>query len=354
MEDEYLAAIAAFPKAKTVFWRRLSGYFPDYKNAWVAPASELKMANIPENTLTDFLDFRSKTEPEAELAKLVKDEVKIITLNNLNYPSNLKEIFNPPFVLFVKGELTEEDSNAIGVVGSRKATDYGKRATSDISRGLAEAGVTIVSGLALGLDTEAHKAAVSGGARTIAVLANGLDAIYPTSNTALAHKILENGAIISEQPIGMPPLKQNFPARNRIISGLSLGLLVTEAGKASGTLHTANFAIEQNRNLYALPGPIYNPLSYGPNSLLKQGAKAVTEAQDILEDFGIEAVKSAPSKPENDDERLIFDILATEPKHIDAITRLSELEGAEISRILSMMEIKGKVKNLGGMVYALK
>lgn len=352
--DEYLAAIAAFPKKNTLFWQRITSYFPSYKEAWDAPISQLKAARVEERTLVEFLDFRNKTNPKEELEKLKKHGIRIITIADKEYPENLKEIFTPPFILFIKGELKKEDANAIAIVGSRKATDYGKRVTREIAAGLARAKITIVSGLALGLDAEAHRAVVSNGGRAIAVLASGLDTISPTSNTALANEILKNGAIISEQPLGMPPLKQNFPARNRIVSGLSKGVLVTEAGEHSGTLYTANFALEQNRNVYAVPGPIYNPLSVGPNSLLKMGAKAVTTAEDILEDLGVEGMAAAKAEAENDDERLIFDILATEPKHIDLIAKEAKLTPAEISQILSMMEIKEKVKNLGGMVYCLK
>jgi len=353
-DKKHFAAFGAFPKINTENWQRLIGYFSDLEKAWNASKQDFKDAKLSGDFILDFLDFRSKTTPEKEWEKLEKHKVDIITVLDESYPKNLKEIFNPPFVLYSIGVLKPEDNTAIAIVGSRKCTDYGKRATKDIAEGLAQAGITIVSGLALGLDTEAHTAAVQNSARTIAVLANGLDEIYPVSNTALAEKILENGAIISEQPIGMPALKQNFPARNRIISGLSLGVLITEAGEASGTIHTANFALEQNRNIYAIPGPIYNPLAYGPNKLLKMGAKAVTEACDILEDLGIDSENAEKPLPENDDERMIFEVLAGEPKHVDEITRICELPSHEISQILSMMEIKSKVKHLGGMVYTLK
>jgi DNA processing protein len=214
-----------------------------------------------------------------------KYEVRTLRFEDKEYPSNLKEIHNPPPVLYIIGKLLSEDDNAIAVVGSRRCTEYGRRVTGDLAGKLAEAGVTIVSGLALGIDTIAHKEAVKRGTRTIAVLANGLDMIYPPENKILADRILKNGAIISEYPIGTEPLKQNFPARNRIISGLSRGILLTEATDKSGTLHTVNFGIEQNRDIYAVPGPVDSPLSVLPNEFIKKGAKAITCGEDILEDF---------------------------------------------------------------------
>lgn len=353
-EKPYFAAFAVFPKINTLNWQKILGYFPDLTEAWGAGAGDFKKAGLSSDFVEGFFDFRKKINPEKEYEKLQKHGVDILTILDESYPKNLKEIFTPPVVLYVKGELKPEDEFAIGVVGARKATDYGKRATREITEGMAEAGITIVSGLALGLDAEAHKAAISKKARTIAVLANGLDQIYPPTNKPIADKILENGAIISEQPIGMPPLKQNFPARNRIISGLSLGVLITEAGEHSGTLHTASFALEQNRQIYAVPGPIYNPLSQGPNNLIKSGAKAVSCAEDILEDLGIETAPAEKALPETPDEVMIFEILETESRHIDEITKLAEKPAQEISRILTMMEIKEKVKHLGGMVYTLR
>lgn len=353
MDKKYLAGFGAFRGINSIIWNKLFGYFPDIKTAWKSPIPDFIKSGMTSKVANELANHISNFDIENYYKKLERIGINIISIKDVEYPILLKEIPTPPFVIYVKGKLKPEDENAIAIVGSRKATDYGKRATAEISEELARAGITIVSGLALGLDTEAHSAAVNAGGRTIAVLANGLDTIYPIANIGLAKKILENGAIISEQPLGMPALKQNFPARNRIISGLSQGVLITEAGDKSGTLHTANFALEQNRQVYAVPGPIYNPLAHGPNMLIKSGAKAVTCAQDILEDFGIEE-NLIPIEPENDDERLIFSILETGAQHIDEITKKAERPPQEISRILSLMEIKGKLRHLGGMVYALK
>ena len=350
---KYIAAFGAFPDMRGNHWQKLIGYFPNLQKAWGANSSELGRAGLTEKWISSFLDYRNQVDLDQILKTLADNKVSIIFFTDSNYPTALKEIYNPPYILYCLGEYKAEDENAIGIVGSRKGTDYGKRTTFDIAKELAENNITVVSGLALGLDTEAHRGALAGGGRTIAVLANGLDAIYPVSNYNLAKEITTHGCILSEQPIGMPPLKQNFPARNRIISGLSKGILVTEAGDNSGTLHTASFAVEQNRQIYAVPGPIYNPLAKGPNNLIKQGAKIVTEPQDILEDFGIEE-NAREILPQGKDEEIIFEVLKNENLHIDEIARLAERDSADISKILTLMEIKGKVRHLGGMVYGLK
>lgn len=349
---KYWVAFGSVPNIKSEHWQRVISYFPSIKDAWDSKTGDLLSAGLSERWIDIFSNHRKTVIPDKIMENLCKNQIDVINITEDKYPPNLKEIYTPPFLIYIKGELIESDINSISIVGSRNGTDYGKRATYEIASDLGKAGVTVVSGLALGLDTEAHKGALSGGGRTIAVLANGLNFIYPTSNTELGKLIIKNGCLISEQPPEMPALRQNFPARNRIISGLSLGTLITEAGEHSGTLHTASFAIEQNRQLYAIPGPIYNPLAKGPNNLLKNGAKAVTESSDILEDFGIER-KSKINKPENSNEALIFDILKNENLHIDEITKRSVLEPTEISKILTMMEITGKIRHLGGMVYSL-
>lgn len=349
---KYWVAFGSVPNIKSEHWQKVISYFPTLEDAWSARTGDLLSAGLSEKWIDNFSIHRKMISPDILLENLNKNQVDVINITEDRYPPNLKEIYTPPFLIYIKGELTESDISSIAIVGSRNGTDYGKRATFEIASDLGKAGVTVVSGLALGLDTEAHKGALSGGGRTIAVLANGLNSIYPTSNTELGKNIIKNGCLISEQPPEMPALRQNFPARNRIISGLSLGTLITEAGEHSGTLHTASFAIEQNRQLYAIPGPIYNPLAKGPNNLLKNGAKAVTESSDILEDFGI---KRQPKihKPENTNEALIFEILENENLHIDKITKKLKLEPSEISKILTMMEITGKIRHLGGMIYSL-
>jgi DNA processing protein len=222
---------------------------------------------------------------------LDKYGVRMIHITDKDYPACLKEIHNPPAILYVKGELKPGDANAVAIVGSRECSEYGETVARKLAGEIADAGITIISGLALGIDAIAHGEAVARGSRTIAVLANGLDMIYPQKNRELAERILQNGAILSEQPIGERPLRQYFPARNRIISGLSKGVLIIEGSDKSGTLHTANFAVEQNREVYAVPGNIDNPLAYLPNDLIKRGAKVVTESSDILEDYAWDSIQ---------------------------------------------------------------
>lgn len=349
---KYYAFFGALPNIKTEHWQKIISYFKNPKNAYKGKVGDFLEAGFSEKWIDNFLDFKRKNNLEKIWEDIEKRGIKIITIEDEAYPENLKEIYNPPFIIYAKGKIESLNEDSIAIVGSRKGTDYGKRATFEIAKELSQSGITIISGLALGLDTEAHKGALEGGGRTVAVLANGLDTIYPATNKGLANKIIENGCIISEQPLGMPPLKQNFPARNRIISGLSLGVFITESGEHSGTLHTASFALEQNRQIYALPGPIYNPLSVGPNNLIKNGAKPVSKVEDILEDFGIKK-KNIDIKPVGEDEEMIFEILKNESLHIDEIIKISNREPEEISRIISMMEIKGKVKHLGGMVYTI-
>ena len=269
----------------------------------------------------------------------------------------LKEIYNPPALLYYKGNLENIDLS-IAVVGTRKISNYGKQVTPMIVKPLAENKVVIVSGLAYGVDSLAHQATVEVKGRTIAVLGSGLDrqSIYPSSNRHLADKIIGyDGAVISEYPMGTLPFKGNFPSRNRIIAGLSLGILVIEGSEDSGSLITAQLGLEQNRDVFAVPGNIYQDSSKGPNKLLKMGAKPVLSAQDILEELDFKQIvkyhKPHNVSPENDQEKLILEKLNGEPLHIDKITQATGLSHSLVSSTLALMEMKGLVKNLGGMNY---
>ena len=258
------------------------------------------------------------------------------------------------------GEVAPQDSFAVAIVGTRRITPYGRAATAQLASELAQAGVTVVSGLARGVDTVAHSTSIESGGRTLAVLGSGVDIIYPPENKTLARRIVDEGAgaIISEYPLGTLPEPTNFPPRNRIISGLSLGVLVVEAGEKSGALITVSFALEQNRDVFAIPGPITSRMSDGPNRLLKQGAKCVTCAQDILDELQIgmvsehvEAVRSLPADPT---ERMLLEYLQESSQHIDELTNLSGLPASTVSAVLTMMELKGIGRHLGGMQYAAR
>src|SRR5439155_13566721 len=244
-----------------------------------------------------------------------------LTWETEGYPKRLRELDDAPPVLYALGELSAADDWAVGVVGTRRATSYGREAATQLSSGLAESGVTVVSGLAHGIDTVAHKAALDAGGRTIAVLGSGLDVIYPYENRQLVRRILDEGvgAVITEYPLGTQPDAMNFPPRNRIISGMSLGVLVVEAGEKSGALITVTFALEQGRDVFAVPGPITSRVSEGTNNLLKLGAKCVTSARDILEELNIdmvsEHVEAARSLPADPTERMLLDFLQDSSQH---------------------------------------
>jgi len=286
------------------------------------------------------------------------DEIKEISINDKSYPKLLKEIKDSPEVLYIRGELNP-DEQCFAVVGTRMASSYGKQIALEIAGELAEAGLTIVSGLAPGIDTFAHTAAVERNKRTIAVLGTGLDekSIYPQSNLKLAQRILETGGcLISEYPSGTPGSKFTFPQRNRIISGLSIGVLIVEAKQKSGALITANWAKKQGRKIFAVPGPVHSLNSKGPHYLIKTGAKLVENANDILKELNLVLSVSDTDRTvrgENEEENLILEVLKEESLYIDKIIEKTKLSAAEVAGTLAILEIKGKVRNLGGNIYAL-
>ncbi len=292
---------------------------------------------------------------------LPKNNFELIKISDKSYPFLLKEIVTPPELLYVKGQFEPRDKNAVAIVGARVATSEGLKTAYDLAFQLAQAGVTIISGLAQGIDTEAHRGALDAGGRTIAVLGTGVDIIYPTSNIKLAKRIIEEklGAVISEFAPGTPAYPSNFPQRNRIISGLSRGTVVVEAREKSGALITANFALEQNRDVFAVPGPIGRPTSYGPNRLIKEGAKIVTGVSDIMEELGFRIATSdkrqVTSKFDNiaGDELKIATMLADEPKTAEELIQESKIAASQINALISMLEIKGVIQKIGGK-YTLR
>jgi DNA processing protein len=284
-------------------------------------------------------------------------EIKKISIEDENYPKRLKEIKDPPKILYYLGEIKSEE-DCFAIVGARKCTNYGKEITYRIASDLAELGLTIVSGFAPGIDTMAHRAAIEVGKRTIAVLGTGIDekSIYPKSNLKLIDKILENGGvIISEFEPGTHGTKYTFPQRNRIISGLSLGVLVVEARIQSGALITANYAKEQGRKIFAVPGSIFSQASKGCHFLIKNGAKLVENAEDILEELGIrkKEVGKKEIKGKTPEENLILEVLKEGALDIEKIIEKTKLPPAKIASIISILEIEGKIKNLGGNIYAI-
>jgi DNA processing protein len=280
-----------------------------------------------------------------------------VTWQDDDYPSLLKEIYAPPPVLYVKGALSPDDEWAVGLVGTRRATSYGKQVARMLAADLARGSVTVVSGLARGIDGIAHQAALDAGGRTIAVTACGLDQVYPPEHRKLAQAIVERGALVSDYPLGTRPEARNFPPRNRIISGLSLGVVVVEAGRRSGALITSEFALEQGREVFAVPGNIVSRSSVGCNRLIRDGARMVLGVQDILEELNLTMIEhqavARTFLPADPTEAQLLSLVSDDPTHVDDICRQSKLPIHEVSSTLAMMELKGMVRQVGGMQYTL-
>ncbi|MDH7480486.1 MAG: DNA-processing protein DprA [Armatimonadota bacterium] len=292
---------------------------------------------------------------DKELASLEKVGGKIITYWDENYPANLRQIFDPPPVLFVLGELREEDRFAIAVVGTRRPTEYGHSMATKLSRDLARRGLTVVSGLARGIDTIAHTAAIQAG-RTIAVLGSGIDVPYPYENRGLMKKISENGAIISEFAPGTQPESWRFPVRNRLVSGLALGVVVIESGVEGGAMITATLAADQGRDVWAVPGPTDSATSQGTHKLIKEGAKLIEHAEDVLEDLGIEAESTGRDRqgiPSNltTEQKAILQVLNLHPKHVDEIIGECKLTAATANSALTILEMLGLIRRVPGNAY---
>ena len=361
-EIAYWVATSAISGVGTATFNFLLKHFKTLKKFWEAPDEKIQKLKLDEKTRESIIDFRHKVDPRIYLQTVYEREIKVVCLVDRDYPANLRQISDAPPVLYFQGEIKPQDDLAIAVVGARYATVYGRQVTEKLVFDLVNSGLTIVSGLARGIDSFAHRAALEAGGRTIAVLGCGVDLIYPPENKRLAEEIIKNGAIVSEFPLGFPAVPSNFPARNRIVSGLSLGVLVTEGASDSGSLITAGQAAEQGREVFAVPGPINSKMSEGTNKLIKEGVHPVTEAADILEVLDIErkqrevaASQSGESKSKSKDktEMAILKVLDGQSKHIDAIARESGVRIDKVSVALSMMELRGVVKNYGLGVWGV-
>lgn len=335
--------------------RMLLAAFGDVEKAWHAPAEALHVAGLDRRTLENFLETRARVDLEKEVRRVFALGAHILTWEDPGYPRLLREIPDAPPVLYVRGELRPEDEWAVAVVGTRKASTYGQEVTRRLVTDLVRAGITIVSGLARGIDAVAHRAALEAGGRTIAVLGCGIDRVYPPEHRDLARRIAERGALVTEYPVGTQPEPGNFPPRNRIISGLSLGVLVTEAGQDSGALITADYAAEQGRDVFAVPGSILAAGSRGTNRLIQDGAKPVLEAADILRELNLtmlaEQSEARQVLPTTETESLLLSLLSAEPVHVDDLTRAAGLPVSQVISTLTMMELKGLVRQVGGMKY---
>ena len=359
-DTKYWVGFTLIPGIGRARFSRLEQHFGQMERAWQASATELDMAGLDNRSIEAITAMRPKISLDAEMDKLERYRVTVLTWKDEAYPSRLKEIYDPPPVLYIRGKLAPEDDWCLAVVGTRRPTYYGREVTEQIVGDLARNRITIVSGLAKGIDATAHRAALDSGGRSIAVFGCGLYVVYPRDHAKLAREVMEHGALASEFPLGTPPRRENFPLRNRIMSGLSLGTLVVEAGESSGALITAGLALEQNREVFAVPGSVLSQASRGTNRLIQEGAKLVRGANDILEELNLTmAVQHVELKevvPATETESRILQILrnlSPEPAHIDEVGRQSRLPIATVSSTLAMMELKGVVKQVGGMNYII-
>jgi len=354
---KYWVGFSLIPGIGRVKFTQLENYFGSLEAAWQAAPADLKHAGLDTSSIHAITSWRPKISLEAEIEKLDRYGVKALTCHDPDYPSRLKEIYDYPPLLYVRGSLLPEDEWCLAVVGTRRATVYGRQVTEEIVADLARSKITIVSGLAKGIDSVAHHSALEAGGRSLAVFACGLDTIYPSENANLARSIIQQGALISEYPLGTRPRAENFPRRNRIMSGLSLGVLIIEAGETSGAMITARLALEQNREVFAVPGSILSPASIGTNHLIQEGAKLVRDYTDILEELNLMAVahqiEMKEVLPASDTESLLLKQLRAEPTHIDEVCRSSGLPISTVSSTLAMMELKGLIKQVGTMNYVL-
>ncbi len=358
---EACIALNMLPKMGPVRLRKLLGVFETPERILSARGAALRaVEGIGPDTAEQIVNWESSVDLSAELERIRAFGAEVITQESPHYSRQLREIHAPPIVLYVWGKLTERDQHAIGVIGSRRTTHYGTESAKKLSYQLAYAGLTVISGLARGIDTAAHQGALAAKGRTIAVIGSGLSRLYPPENAVLAQKIADgSGAVVSEFSMEVEPDRQTFPMRNRIISGWSHGILVVEAGLNSGALITAAQALDQGRNVYAVPGHINAPSALGSNRLIQQGAKLVMEANDILDDLSILLPESKPSAeaaarplPElTEDERKVYDSIRESETSIDDIASQADLPSGSVSSVLLRLELKRLVKQLPGKYF---
>jgi DNA processing protein len=365
MGEKELARWIALSRIKglgCVSFRKLADHFDDPIEAFSVSAAALaEVEGFDQNAIDGVRNFAAWDEVEKEIVRAKQAAVKIVPFTDPSYPARLRMIPDPPPVLYVKGEIRDEDERAVAVVGSRSASDYGRRITRNLCRELVALGFTIVSGMARGIDGAAHEMTLSAGGRTIAVLGSGVDYAYPPEHEHLYQRISQSGAVVSEFPIGTRPMAFNFPARNRVISGLSAGVVVVEATEKSGSLITARLAVEQGREVFAVPGEVGTSRSRGAHRLIRQGAKLVESAHDIIEEIapqllrrGGEALsESRRTLPQNvsGDLQKIFSLFQERSLQIDEIIETSGYSPAKVSQVLLELELHGYIKQLPGKKY---
>lgn len=361
---KYWLALSFIKDIGPITVKRLLSVFHSPKRILEASPNELKdIVDISKLKTKKIYEFEEWNRVEQEMQKTREHNFRLIKYTDSEYPENLRQIEDSPIILYVKGSFRKEDKYAVAIVGSRNMSAYGRRITEAIASELALYGITIISGMARGIDTVSHESALKAGGRSIAVLGCGLDNPYPPENTGLFESLSHSGCVISEFPLKTPPNRENFPKRNRLISGLSLGVIVAEAAINSGSLITANYALEQNREVFSIPGNITSRNSEGTNVLIKKGAKLVQKVEDILEEIAphlkgllhstkVTSQEILSKNPDGleitDEEKAICNILGSEPKHIDTIARESKIQTSRLLGLLLGLEIKNIVKQADG------
>jgi len=335
--------------------RTLLDAFGDAQQAWTASSQALRQAGLSDKLVENLERLRADVSLEGVWEDIQAQGIEVLTWQDDGYPTRLRDLDNAPPVLYLRGAITPDDDWAVAIVGTRRATSYGRQVTERIARELAHNGVTVVSGMARGIDGVAHRAALDAGGRTLAVLGSGVDRIYPPEHRRLAEDIISRGALVSDYPPGTPPDGRNFPPRNRIIAGLSLATVVVEAGRRSGALITSDFALEQGREVFAVPGNVIAPQSRGTNRLIQQGAHPLLDPKEILETLELsmltEQRQARTVLPSNPSEAQVFDVLGYESMHVDEIQVQTGMPIEEVTATLAMMELKGMVRKVGGMRY---
>lgn len=354
-EKKYWVGFNLIKGIGAVRMQGLVSYFGDLESAWRASPADLAGAGLGLKVIERVIQARENVDLDKVWEKIERQGIKILTWLDEAYPQRLKEIDQPPPVLYIRGDYLPDDLFAVAIVGTRRVTPYGRQITEELSSFLAANGLTVISGLARGVDAIAHQTALKAGGRTIAVLGSGVDKIYPPEHRGLAEQMLERGAVVSDYAPGTPPDASNFPPRNRIIAGLSLAVVVVEAGETSGALITAEFAAEQGREVFAVPGSILAPQSKGTNKLIQKGALPLLSVNDLMQALDITRVGEQKAArrimPGDATEAKLLNVLGSEPLHVDEIRNQSELPIEKVSAALALMELKGMVRQVGGMNY---
>jgi DNA processing protein len=352
----YWVAFHRVPSIGRARFERLEQHFGALSEAWAADAGELRAAGLDDKSVQAIVAARGRISPDEEMARLVRLGVVALTWHDERYPSRLKETYDRPPVLYLRGRITDADDWCVAIVGTRRATAYGRQATEHIVEGMVANRVTVVSGLARGIDTVAHQAALRGGGRTIAVMPCAINEVYPPQNARLAEQIQEQGALVSDYPPGTRIGKEHFWRRNRIVAGMTLGTVVIEAGDKSGALLTAKMALDESREVFAVPGSIFAPFSRGTNALVsRSGAKLVTGAEDILSELNLMMIPQQmdfrQALPVDATESAVLASLSQESQHVDEIARATGMAVASVSGALAMLELKGMVRQVAAMSY---